>query len=72
MVKGKQTDEPPMEIIGTSWKRNIVIKNECSVINWPQDEPRPTYRVIKKLVKTQDGIILHNDKLLYADLINKN
>ncbi len=23
------------------------------------------------LVKTQDGIILHNDKLLYADLINK-
>lgn len=70
-LKGKQTDEPPMEIIGTSWKRNIVIKNECSVINWPQDEPRPTYRVIKKLVKTQDGIILHNDKLLYADLINK-
>ena len=70
-LKGKQTDEPPMEIIGTSWKRNIAIKNECSVINWPQDEPRPTYRIIKKLIKTQDGIILHNDKLLYADLINK-
>jgi len=70
-LKGKQADEPPMEIIGKSWKRNIVIKDECSVINWPQDEPRPTYRVIKKLVETQDGIILHNDTLLYADLINK-
>ena len=70
-LKGKQTDEPPMEIVGKSWKRNIVIKDECSVINWPQDEPRPTYRAIKKLIKTQDGIILHNDKLLYADLINK-
>jgi len=70
-LKGKQTDEPPMEIIGTSWRRNILIKDECSVINWPQDEPRPTYRIIKKLVKTQDAIILHNDKLLYADLFNK-
>ena len=27
-LKGKQTDEPPMEIIGKSWKRNIVIKDE--------------------------------------------
>jgi hypothetical protein len=43
-LKGKQTDEPPMEIIGKSWKRNIVIKDECSIVNWPQDEPRPTYR----------------------------
>lgn len=60
-----------MAIIGKSWKRNIVIKDECSVINWPQDEPHPTYRVIKKLIKTQDGIILHKDTLLYADLINK-
>ena len=70
-LKGKQTAEPPMEVVGKSWKRNVVIKDECSIINWPQEEPRPTYRVIKKLINTQDGIILHNDKLLYADLINK-
>jgi TnpA family transposase len=70
-LKGKQTDEPPMEIVGKSWKRNIVIKDECSIINWPQDEPRPTYRAIKKLMNTQDGIVLHSNDLLYADLINK-
>lgn len=70
-LRGKQTDEPPMEIVGKSWKRNVIIKDECSIIKWPLDKSRPTYRAIKKLLKTQDGIILYNNKLFYADLINK-
>ncbi|HIF0232327.1 TPA: Tn3 family transposase [Legionella pneumophila] len=70
-LKGKQTNEPPMQIVGKSWKRNVVITDGCSMVNWPADEPRPTYRAMKKLLNNQDGIILHDNKLFYADLINR-
>lgn len=60
-----------MGIVRKSWKRYVVIKDGCCLINLPTDKKRPTWGSMKKLLNNQDGMILYDNKLFYADVFNK-
>jgi len=70
-LKGSQNTEPPMNLVRKSWKRFVVIKDECRIINRATDKSKPTYTSMKKLLNSQDGIVLHDNKLFYVDQLNK-
>ena len=70
-LKSKKNDAPPMGIVRKSWKRYVDIKDGGCLINLSSDKPKPTWGSIKKLLNNQDGLILHDNKLFYADFINK-
>jgi TnpA family transposase len=70
-LKGNQNTEPPMGIVGKSWKRHVVVKDECRIINRSSDKSKPTYASMKKLLDNQDGMVLHDNKLFYVDQLNK-
>ena len=70
-LKGSQNTEPPMGLVGKSWKRYVVIKDECRIIKRSPDKSKPTFASMKKLLNNQDGIVLHDNKLFYVDQLNK-
>jgi TnpA family transposase len=70
-LKSKQNDDPPMGVVRKSWKRYVVIKDWCCLINLSPDKKRPTWGSLKKLLNNQDGMILYDNKLFYADVTNK-